>query len=259
MHTKFGPGFILKEGDVIKLGRICFKVTILKTSPDLEESDKTQDSEDLDLGIPNERDNETCKICLMNDSDSANPLISPCKCSGSMKFIHLECLRHWMRSRMIIRNTENCITMSWKSLDCEICKSGIPFSIEGGNRNEFLKIQKPKEPFIVLEGVGNDKNSNKGVHMISIIGLNGVILGRGHEADVRISDISVSRTHAAIKFIEGCFIVEDKGSKFGTLLNCEDRIKISSSGYQVVQIGRTIVSFSTKHHQHGIEHLDSAN
>ena len=259
MRTKHGPGFVLKEGDTIKLGRICFKVTTLKATLDQEESDKTQDSEP-ELSIPNERESGTCKICLTDSSDSANPLISPCKCSGSMKYIHLECLRHWMQSRMVDRKTDHCLTFSWKSLDCEICKSNIPFSFEGtGKENELLKIQKPKSPFIVLEGVGNDKNSNKGVHVVAITGKSGVVLGRGHEADVRISDISVSRTHASIKFVEGCFVVEDMNSKFGTLLMCDDRMRIGSNGYHVVQIGRTIVSFSTKLSQNGIEGLDITN
>lgn len=161
---------------------------------------------------------------------------------------------------MIDRKTDNCLTFSWKSLDCEICKTNIPFSFEGtGKENELLKIQKPKSPFIVLEGVGNDKNSNKGVHVVALTGKSPVVLGRGHEADVRISDISVSRTHASIKFVDGCFVVEDMNSKFGTLLMCDDRMKIGSNGYQVVQIGRTIVSFSTKMSQSGIENLDITN
>jgi hypothetical protein len=45
-----------------------------------------------------------------------------------------------------------------------------------------------------------------------------VKLGRGHDSDVRIPDISVSRFHALIKKTEtGRFILEDNNSKFGTL------------------------------------------
>ena len=71
-------------------------------------------------------------------------------------------------------------------------------------------------------------------------------MGRGHDADVRISDISVSRSHATIKFIDGCFVVEDKNSKFGTLLNLNDKICVNASINVVVQIGRTVISFSNK-------------
>ena len=45
-------------------------------------------------------------------------------------------------------------------------------------------------------------------------------LGRGHESDVRVSDISVSRCHALVKYNEenGRFYLEDNLSKFGTLV-----------------------------------------
>ena len=45
-------------------------------------------------------------------------------------------------------------------------------------------------------------------------------LGRGHESDVRVSDISVSRCHALIKYNHqnGRFYLEDNLSKFGTLV-----------------------------------------
>lgn len=248
MKNKHGPGFVLTEGNIIKLGRICFKVTMLRTTCESEESDKTQDSEEFDLSIPNERESGACKICFSNEADSSNPLISPCKCAGSMKYIHLECLRSWLKSRMVSRNTDNCVTFSWKSIDCEICKSSIPFTLEGSG-SEILSIQKPKSPFIVLEGIGNDKNSNKGVHIIAVTGTSEILLGRGHEADVRITDISVSRTHAGIKFVNDCFIMEDKNSKFGTLLDCGQKVKIAQMGSQIVQIGRTILSFSTKQTQ----------
>ena len=43
-------------------------------------------------------------------------------------------------------------------------------------------------------------------------------VGRGHDCDVRITDISVSRLHAYISCdLKGNFYVADNGSKFGTL------------------------------------------
>jgi pSer/pThr/pTyr-binding forkhead associated (FHA) protein len=44
-------------------------------------------------------------------------------------------------------------------------------------------------------------------------------VGRGHDSHVRITDISVSRCHAYIRRSQrGDYIVEDNGSKFGTLV-----------------------------------------
>lgn len=43
-------------------------------------------------------------------------------------------------------------------------------------------------------------------------------MGRGHDADVRVTDISVSRFHAIVKKTQkGYFYLEDNHSKFGTL------------------------------------------
>ena len=44
-------------------------------------------------------------------------------------------------------------------------------------------------------------------------------VGRGHDSEVRITDISVSRCHALIKrSLKGDYILEDNSSKFGTLV-----------------------------------------
>lgn len=44
-------------------------------------------------------------------------------------------------------------------------------------------------------------------------------VGRGHDVDIRVTDISVSRYHARIsQHVEGDFFVEDNKSKFGTLV-----------------------------------------
>lgn len=247
LKTKYGPGYILKEGDVVKLGRVCFKVSHLTSQSTRVPSENTQDSDESDCEIPNERENSICRICLSNDSDSSNPLISPCSCSGSMKHIHLICLQQWIASRMVSKNTENCITYSWKSIDCEICKSSLPFSLGSTGKDiDLFKIEKPNSPFIVLQGLSSDRNSNRGVYVINVTSTNNIVLGRGHDADVRISDISVSRSHALIKFKNGHFVLEDNNSKFGTLIKHNGKLTVTGTSSTVVQIGRTVISISTK-------------
>ena len=44
---------------------------------------------------------KACRICLDEFDDEFNPFITPCKCSGSMKFIHLKCLRKWLDSKRV--------------------------------------------------------------------------------------------------------------------------------------------------------------
>jgi hypothetical protein len=47
------------------------------------------------------------------------------------------------------------------------------------------------------------------------------VLGRGHEADVRLADASVSRRHAEIRADAGRLLVDDLGSTNGTSVNGE--------------------------------------
>ena len=79
--------------------------------------------------------NKICRICYQEEEDSLlNPLIRPCKCSGSMKYIHLKCLLHWLKSRtsnnhssMInnLNNNFNAYLLNQRT-ECELCKQLIP-------------------------------------------------------------------------------------------------------------------------------------
>ena len=71
-------------------------------------------------------------------------------------------------------------------------------------------------------------------------------LGRGHESDLRINDISVSRCHAKIKLEKGKFMLEDNTSKFGTLVLVKQRTPLLPLYNKAVQVGRTVINFSVK-------------
>ncbi|KAI8143308.1 hypothetical protein BJV82DRAFT_612278 [Fennellomyces sp. T-0311] len=40
-------------------------------------------------------DERTCRICGDGEEDQENALIRPCKCKGSMMYIHIDCLNRW--------------------------------------------------------------------------------------------------------------------------------------------------------------------
>lgn len=40
---------------------------------------------------------KSCRFCLSSDIHSSNPFLSPCKCKGSLEFVHLKCLNQWRR------------------------------------------------------------------------------------------------------------------------------------------------------------------
>lgn len=56
-----------------------------------------------------------CRICLGEEEDKTqNELISPCLCAGTMKTIHVECLKQWLNSKRTSRTANNLITYCWK-------------------------------------------------------------------------------------------------------------------------------------------------
>ena len=55
-----------------------------------------------------------CRICFDSGSE---PLISPCKCTGSMKWVHKSCLQQWINHK--------------KDYKCPVCKE--KFNIDRNN------------------------------------------------------------------------------------------------------------------------------
>ena len=66
---------------------------------------------------------------------------------------------------------------------------------------------------------------------------------------MRISDISVSRLHAVIRYEGDHFVLEDNASKFGTVVLVKDQLHLENGSSKAIQIGRTVVSFSLKNAQ----------
>jgi putative AlgH/UPF0301 family transcriptional regulator len=67
---------------------------------------------------------ENCRICLEVEEEKG--MISPCKCSGTQKFVHEECLRKWQRT--IVDNAMKFPEMyEFREANrCNVCKS--PYS-----------------------------------------------------------------------------------------------------------------------------------
>ncbi|RDW65572.1 hypothetical protein BP5796_10264 [Coleophoma crateriformis] len=72
-------------------------------------------------GDDGQNDPDTCRICR-GEGGANEPLFYPCKCSGSIKFVHQECLMEWL-------------SHSQKKY-CELCKT--PF--------RFTKLYSPQMP-----------------------------------------------------------------------------------------------------------------
>ena len=99
MKTEGTPGWLISAGDTIKLGRVKFKVKEVKGEHSAESMPIIASDPLEDLVLPEQNDallsSETkqCRICFGNNEEPDNPLINPCACDGSVKYIHFACLK----------------------------------------------------------------------------------------------------------------------------------------------------------------------
>ena len=65
-------------------------------------------------------------------------------------------------------------------------------------------------------------------------------IGRGHQCEIRLTDISVSRAHAQIIFKNDQFFIKDSKSKFGTLIKLDETLSFKKDELIKVQYGRSL-------------------
>jgi pSer/pThr/pTyr-binding forkhead associated (FHA) protein len=108
----------------------------------------------------------------------------------------------------------------------------------------LVEVPRTTPPFIVLENIVRDTSlhQNRGLHVLSLAENKMLKLGRGHESDVRIADVSISRCHATIQVREGHFVLEDHNSKFGTLVAMRKPRRLEAGSSLSIQVGRTVLS-----------------
>ena len=82
-------------------------------------------------------------------------------------------------------------------------------------------------------------------------------IGRGIGNEIRLLDTEVSRQHATLHCSDDAFFIRDRNSSNGTFVNGEAVRTRQLSGGDQIQIGRTVMLFSTDAEQ--IEHDSAAN
>jgi len=157
-------GFSLSPGNVIKLGRMEYRVTEIQTGHDESTVKKIEDysmlpsdnlfDADSQVEIENEPGQEkVCKYCLL-DNVSEDPLenkmLYPCKCSGSSAGVHFICLKNWIQYKILAKNNQNVATYQWKKLECEICLEPFPRRVRyRAIDNELINVERPPFPYIL--------------------------------------------------------------------------------------------------------------
>lgn len=273
--------YLVTEGDMLKLGRIWLKIKKIKHESNhintsysnndiyqsrltdaregnIKSSPKKAKSEDKDndKNKPKKKENAqkdqpkpVCRICYGEEAND-DPLIQPCVCSGTMKYIHVSCIKQWLTSKVCLKSSINtdCVAYLVSKIECELCKTSFPDYVRhNGELFELLDFGQSFDNYIVFEKISLDSNGNRFLYFVNFNENSQINIGRGHEANLILEEISVSRIHCIISKVQKSFYIEDNASKFGTLILIQaPQLKVIQGLPLNVQIGRTNLQMTIK-------------
>ena len=269
-------GYQLNEGDIIKIGRYKVKVRRINLNNNIiinknENNDiscdeiKSKDSKnkiiinDLNKKINNNNNDintdKQCRICFNND-EKISPLISPCSCTGSLKYIHLLCLQKWLQSKIKLdykEINENLISAyKYQRVQCEICKEYMPDFIKKNSKlyeicDYHSNSEEGNQNYFTLETIGSLKNHEKYIYHIIIKSENPfstINIGRSEECDIKLIDNTISRFHSVITVCNNKIFIKDMSSKFGTGILLQNKnFQICDENPISLQLGRSMFIF----------------
>ena len=263
---KSGYNYKPNINDIIRFGRVQFIIRSMKDKSTLN-NDNNELMADNEINkciyLPNDNTNLKpinnsksiiCDLCEKKETDSINnPIIKMCHCK-KCPLLHLNCFKNeYIKKEKIFNYNEkeymsgNLKIVNFINFLCPICNEPYnPIIKKGNNFYNILPYSFDKEVFhIVLESINFVRD---GVFCVMIIIFTfpskkeEYYLGRGHEATFKISDISISRVHAKFYIKDDNIIIDDLGSKFGTLLLVRNAIDVSEiiEKKMKIQIGRSV-------------------
>ena len=270
-------GYELNEGDIIKIGRYKIKIRKINLiNNEIKENNnfndisyddiKSKDSnnkiiDNINKNINNintYKTNDTekqCRICFQND-ESISPLISPCSCTGSLKYIHLICLQKWLQSKIKLnykQKHENLISaFRYEPVQCEICKEYMPDFVKKNSRlyeicDYHSNSEEGNQKYFIIETIGSLRNHEKFIYHIIVNSENPISIisiGRADECDIKLEDNTISRLHSVITIYNNKLFIKDMSSKFGTGILLQNKcFQFLDENPISFQLGRSLVTF----------------
>ncbi|KAJ8364760.1 hypothetical protein SKAU_G00135910 [Synaphobranchus kaupii] len=80
-----------------------------------------------------EEDGDLCRICQSLGGTPQNPLLTPCQCTGSLQYVHHDCLKRWIQAK-VQSGAELTVVKS-----CELCKASLNLDLEGFDLEECYR------------------------------------------------------------------------------------------------------------------------
>jgi len=182
----------------------------------------------------------------MEETEITNPLINPCKCNGSLKYIHLNCLQLWSTSKAKIRKHERITLFAYKDFYCDLCKYKYPDNISyKGEIYPLNNIPKHKK-YIMLESIHREEQEYKHVFIFDLAEKDSFSFGRELVSDFKLPEDSVSHKQATFYFKNGnCFLIDDD-SKFGTHALIRSEMMILPNHPLAIQKGNCLINLNLR-------------
>ncbi|NXL62260.1 MARH7 ligase, partial [Chordeiles acutipennis] len=155
----------------------------------IKESLLLEDSED--------EEGDLCRICQMSSTSSDNLLIEPCKCTGSLQYVHQECMKKWLQSKINSGSSLEAVTT------CELCKEKLQLNLEDFDIHELYRAHANEQ--------ADYEFISSGLYLVVLLHLCeqrfSDMLGTASEASTRVRFINLARTlQAHMEDIESrCF------------------------------------------------------
>lgn len=108
----------------------------------------------------------------------------------------------------------------------------------------LITFPKPQTPYLVFEKFPFDKEEQPHLYIIDMKDKPFITLGRSNEANIRFTDISISRNHSKIRYHNDNFYIEDMHSKFGTMTMIKSDFIVLPKKKLTVQSGKLICEFN---------------
>ena len=249
----------IDKGDIIKLGKLYIRIVEIKL--DKEETTNFQNNNNsyvfqnnnnniiellprinsarelpkINLKEMKIKPKNKCRICYENTSTIKNPLINPCKCKGSMKYIHYNCLLNCIKNKIEkVKNKfdiKKFIFYEKSFLNCELCKSNFPYYIKYiNNIYNIIPYYNQFKEYLLFELM--NKEGKQTINIFSLENKNEINIGRCSSNDICLLEKTLSRFHSIIHKDKdkGELYIEDNNSRFGTLVLIQSN-KIEINNY----------------------------
>ena len=249
---------IINQGDIIKLGYLSLKFDKIFFAQNKSENKSSngnvniiQEKKGSFSSKSSSNENEKfCRICFQKGTGplpgskewGIDPLISVCKCSDSMKYVHLSCLKNKINLNIYKKHYKHHDIYLFQNYNCDICLATYPKYIMIDNKKlSLLDIDVSNYDNYAICDMIKFEEKNEYIFRVGFLVIhfkeNEIIkFGRKKENDVVFNDLSISGNHCELISQNNNLFLRDVGSSYGCLKYVQNEFEINGENDEIYYI-----------------------